>query len=67
MVNWTSIIMAGLGAGVAQIDPSLDTRTMVLLALKAFVGAACGAYFGNHVNQTRERRRRERAKTTPEG
>jgi len=55
--KWEPIIMAGLGAAVAQIDPSLDARTMILLVIKGFVGAAVGAYMGNHLSSRKEKKK----------
>jgi hypothetical protein len=49
--------MAGLGAAVAQLDPSLDTRTMIIMIAKGFIGGAVGAYFGNHVNTYRQKKK----------
>jgi len=49
MTNWEPILMAGLGAAAAQIDLGLAPASMLILCLKAFIGAAVGAYFGNHV------------------
>lgn len=54
LTDWEPIIMAGLGAAVIQIDPSFSVQTMVILAVKAFVGAAVGAYFGNHLSKRKE-------------
>jgi hypothetical protein len=48
--------MAGLGAAVLQIDPSMPLTNMILLAVKAGIGACVGAYFGNHVSQVRRKR-----------
>lgn len=48
--KWEPIIMAGIGAGVAALDPSQAPITMAILCLKAFGGAAVGAYFGNHLS-----------------
>ena len=49
--------MAGIGAAVAQLDPSLDMRTMIILVIKAFIGAAVGAYFGNHLSKRRQKKK----------
>jgi len=57
--RWEPIIMAGLGAAVAQLDPSLDAKTMLILCIKAFVGAAVGAYFGNHMGRLRQKKKEE--------
>ena len=54
--RWEPIIMAGIGAAVIQIDPSLDTRTMLIYAIKAFIGAVVGAYFGNHMSSYRQKK-----------
>ena len=52
MVNWISVLMAGAGAAVAQLDPSMLTQpqAMLVLVIKGFVGGAVGAYFGNHLS-----------------
>ena len=55
MVNWEPVVMAGIGAAAAQIDPSLDLYVLILLCLRAFVGAAVGAYFGNHLSARRRK------------
>ena len=56
MTDWEPILMAGLGAAAAQLDPALDPRTLVVLVARAFIGAAVGAYFGNHLHQRRARK-----------
>lgn len=50
MTRWEPIVMAGLGAGVAALDPSQAPNVMIILCVKGFVGAAVGAYFGNHLS-----------------
>ncbi len=57
MTSWTPIVMAGLGAAAMAIDPELPYGRLLLAVLKAFVGAAAGAYFGNHIHERRLRRR----------
>ena len=57
--RWEPIVMAGLGAAVAQLDPSLDVRTMAILVIRAFVGAAVGAYFGNHLSTHRQKKKKK--------
>lgn len=60
MSRWEPIVMAGLGAAAAQIDPNLkDPLVFGLNMAKAFVGAAVGAYFGNHISEKREKKKDE--------
>ena len=47
---WIPVLMAGLGAAVAQLDPSLPVGTMLVYVVKGGIGAAVGAYFGNHAS-----------------
>jgi len=54
--RWEPIVMAGLGAAAAAIDPSLPMDLLVLAVVKAGIGAAVGAYFGNHVSARREKK-----------
>jgi len=51
--------MSGLGAAALQLDPVLSTG-MLLAVAKAFIGAAVGAYFGNHVSTLRARKKIEK-------
>lgn len=50
MTKWEPIVMAGLGAAVAQLDPTQAPSVVLILCLKAGIGAAVGAYFGNHLS-----------------
>lgn len=52
--SWVPVIMAGLGAMAAQLDPALDARTLAIVMVKGFIGGAVGAYFGNHVSRRRK-------------
>ena len=63
--RWEPILMAGLGAAVAQLDPSLDMRTMTILVIKAFIGAAVGAYFGNHLSTRRQNQKNSQPEPNP--
>lgn len=57
MTNWEPILMAGLGAAAFQIDPNLPLAVLTANILRAFIGAAVGAYFGNHTHAYREKKR----------
>lgn len=54
MTKWEPIVMAGIGAGVAALDPTQPPLMLAILCLKAFGGAAVGAYFGNHLSTRKE-------------
>ena len=56
MTDWEPILMAGLGAAAAQLDPALDLRTLAIIIVRAFIGAAVGAYMGNHLSRRRARK-----------
>lgn len=54
MTRWEPVIMAGLGSMAAMIDPTLPLVNLCFLMVKAFIGGAVGAYFGNHVSNRKK-------------
>ena len=55
MADWERVVMAGLGSAAAVIDPSLPGATLAMLLIRAFIGGAVGAYFGNHISKKRKK------------